>query len=457
MDLASVILAAGYGTRMKSKLPKVLHSIAGRTLVEWSINAVAGVSNQSPVVVIGHGGEQVQALLGNTVAYAVQSELLGTGHAVMQAQPHLEGKADAVLVVYADMPLLQEATLHQLVTLFEENRKREDLAIAMLTVERVDPQGFGRVVRDDQGHVRAIVEEADCTPSQRKIQELNTGIYCFDADWLWANLSRIPLSAKGEYYLTDLIHIATEQGRRVLTAPAPLEEVYGVNTRSHLATAASVLYQRIAERHMLAGVTLIDPRSTFIDADVEIGQDTVIMPGCVIQGETRIGQDCVIGPHSTIVDSILGDGCRVVYSMVENARMDAGSEIGPFGHLRKGAHLGEGVHMGNFGEVKNSYLGPGTKMGHFSYVGDAEIGADVNIGAGTITCNYDGANKHRTVIEDGVFIGSDTMLVAPVHLGRGARTGAGSVVTHNVAPDTLVLGVPARPKPQVNAEDEPPV
>ena len=445
MRLATVILAAGYGTRMKSKLPKVLHPLAGRALVEWSVEAVEGISHGLPLVVIGHGGEQVKELLGSRVRYAVQEERLGTGHAVLQAREQLQGTADAVLVIYADMPLLQEATLRHFVDVFAENWKQGNLAMAMLTVEREDPQGFGRVVRNQAGEVQAIVEEVDCTPEQRQIRELNSGIYCFDAAWLWANLPNVPLSPKGEYYLTDLAGMAVEQGLRVVAAPAPLEDVYGINTRGHLAVAGEVLRRRIAERHMAAGVTIVDPSATYIDAQVTIGPDTVILPGTLLQGSTQIGEDCVIGPHSQIRDSRIGNGCRVIQSVVEQARMEDGSEIGPFGHLRSGAHLGPGVHMGNFGEVKNSYLGPGTKMGHFSYVGDATIGANVNIGAGVITCNYDGARKHPTVIEDGVFLGSDTMLVAPVRLGQGARTGAGSVVTRDVEPGELVYGVPARP------------
>ncbi len=454
MKLATVILAAGYGTRMKSKLPKVLHPLAGRALVEWSVDAVKGISHGLPLVVIGHGGEQVRALLGPRVRYAVQEERLGTGHAVLQARDQLQGKADAVLVIYADMPLLQEATLRHFVDFFKENREQGDLAMAMLTVEREDPQGFGRVVRNAAGDVQAIVEEVDCTPEQRQIRELNSGIYCFDAAWLWANLPHVPLSAKGEYYLTDLAGMAVQQGRRVVAAQAPLEDVYGVNTRSHLAMAGEVLRRRIAERHMAAGVTIVDPNATYIDAQVTIGPDTVILPGTLLQGATQIGEDCLIGPHSQIRDSQIGNECRVVHSVVEQARMEDGSEIGPFGHLRKGAHLGPGVHMGNFGEVKNSYLGPGTKMGHFSYVGDATIGANVNIGAGVITCNYDGSRKHPTVIEDEVFLGSDTMLVAPVRLGQGARTGAGSVVTRDVATGDLVYGVPARSASRPGQEDE---
>jgi bifunctional UDP-N-acetylglucosamine pyrophosphorylase / glucosamine-1-phosphate N-acetyltransferase len=453
MTTATVILAAGYGTRMKSKLPKVLHPLAGRPLVEWSVAAGQSVSDLPPVVVVGHGQEHVRALLGERVHYAIQQDLLGTGHAVMQAQSLLQGKADRVIVIYADMPLLQATTLQKLMTLFESEAADGDLAIAMLTIQREDAQGFGRIVRNDRAEIRAIVEEVDCTPEQLEIRELNPGIYCFDGDWLWENLLNLAVSSKGEYFLTDMVAKAVDQERRVVSVLAPVEDVYGINNRSHLAQAATVMRRRILERHLLAGVSIIDPSTTYIDDTVHIDKETTILPGSHLEGRTSIGADCVIGPNSRVVDSVIGDGCRIEYSVIEEARMDDGSEIGPFGHLRKGAHLGVGVHMGNFGEVKNSYLGPGTKMGHFSYIGDATVGANVNIGAGTITCNYDGVRKSRTILDDDVFLGSDTLLVAPVHLAAGARTGAGSVVTHDVDEHTLVYGVPARPASgQGNAE-----
>ncbi len=447
MTTTTVILAAGYGTRMKSKLPKVLHPLAGRPLVEWSVMIGESVSDVPPVVVVGHGQEAVRALLGERVSYATQSELLGTGHAVMQASASLQGKADRVIVLYSDMPLLQPATLRKLHDLFTQEAVSGDLAIAMLTIERDDPQGFGRIVRNESGAIQAVVEEVDCTPAQLQIRELNPGIYCFDGDWLWQNLPKLQVSSKGEYFLTDMVALAVGQGQRVISMLAPVEEVYGINSRSHLAQAAAVMRRRILERHMAAGVSIMDPAATYIEDTVQIGQDTVVLPGCHLEGTTQIGEDCQIGPNSRIVDSRIATGCRVEYSLIEEAQMEEGSEIGPFGHLRKGAHLGPGVHMGNFGEVKNSYLGAGTKMGHFSYIGDATVGENVNIGAGTITCNFNGVKKNRTILDDNVFLGSDTLLIAPVHLGHNARTGAGSVVTRDVDEDTLVYGVPARPAP----------
>lgn len=446
MKIATVVLAAGYGTRMKSDLPKMMHPVMGRPMIAWAVNTARAISQVPPVVVVGHKRELIEQLLGAQVRYAIQTDLLGTGHAVMQAADLLRGQADAVTVTYGDMPLLRSETLQKLLDLFAQvrNNDRTSPAIAMLTITRDDPQGFGRVVRNTQGEIQEIVEEATCTPEQKLIRELNPGIYCFDSEWLWQNLDKIPLSAKGEYYLTDMVGIAVSQGRRVVTMAAPLEDVDGINTRVHLANATAVMRQRILEKHMLAGVTIIDPGATYIEDTVTIGPDTTVLPGTMLQGETVIGSHCVIGPSAQIIDCQIADHCRAVYSMLEQARMDPHSEIGPFGHLRKGAHLGEGVHMGNFGEVKNSYLGPGTKMGHFSYIGDAQIEGNVNIGAGTITCNYDGVKKAKTMIGRGAFIGSDTLLVAPVTIGAGATTGAGAVITKDVPAGALVYGIPAR-------------
>jgi len=446
VKVSTVVLAAGYGTRMKSDLPKMLHPVMGRPMIEWAAKTAQAVSQLPPVVVVGHRRELIEQLLGDQVRYAVQPEMLGTGHAVMQAATLLRDQADVVLVTYGDMPLLRSDTLQKLLDLFLQLHASEQAmpAIAMLTLARDDAQGFGRIIRNEQGDIQGIVEEADCTPAQKAIRELNPGIYCFDGAWLWKNLAKIPISAKGEYYLTDMVGIAVAQGRHVATMFAPLEDVDGINTRVHLANATAVMRQRILEKHMLAGVTIVDPGTTYIEDTVTIGTDTTILPGTLLQGSTQIGQHAQIGPHAQIVDCVLGDYCRVIYSVLEQARMDAHSEIGPFGHLRKGAHLAEGVHMGNFGEVKNSYLGPGTKMGHFSYLGDAHVEGNVNIGAGTITCNYDGAHKHKTQIGQGAFIGSDTLLVAPVTIGAGATTGAGAVVTKDVPAGALVYGVPAR-------------
>ncbi len=437
----AVVLAAGKGTRMKSARPKVLHPLLGKPMLAYALEAAQKVTGTPPVVVVGHQAEEVRRALAATGArFVLQDPPLGTGHAVQQAREAV-GSARWVLVTNGDMPLLRAETLGQLVAQQQKHRG----PLTLLTVVADDPRGFGRVVRDAQGFVQAIVEEAEATPEQRAIRELNVGAYCFEAAWLWANLPRVPLSPKGEYYLTDLVALAVEQGYTVqaLTLEDPTEAI-GVNNRVHLAEATRVLQQRINRRWMLAGVTLVDPERTYIEPTVTLGQDTVIWPDTYLLGDTHIGAECEVGPHTYIRDSRVGDRCRIFASVLEQAVVEDEVTVGPYGHLRKGAHLAQGVHLGNFGEVKNAYLGPGTKMGHFSYIGDATIGANVNIGAGTITCNYDGVRKHHTTIEDEVFIGSDTMLVAPLHLGKGARTGAGSVVTKDLPPYTLAVGVPAR-------------
>ncbi|MGC9359984.1 MAG: bifunctional UDP-N-acetylglucosamine diphosphorylase/glucosamine-1-phosphate N-acetyltransferase GlmU [Anaerolineae bacterium] len=451
-NLAAVILAAGQGTRMRSDHPKVLHEVLGRPMVLWSLDAARGAGAERIVLVIGVGADQVRDVVGDVAWYALQEEQLGTGHATLQARDLVQGKSRAVLVLYADMPTLRPETLQALVDV----QRSSDAAVAMLTVHSEDSMGFGRIVRDEAGEPRAIVEEAVASPEVLALTELNCGIYCFDAAFLWEYLPKVEITQpKGEYYLTDMVELAVEAGRRVVAHTIDdVSEVQGINTRAHLARAAGILRGRVNERLMSQGVTLVDPATVYAEPTVLVGRDTVIHPNTHLQGQTVIGEGCEIGPNTLVRDSSIGDNCRVFASVVEKARMERGSEIGPFGHLRKGAHLDEGVHMGNFGEVKNAHLGKGTKMGHFSYVGDAEVGPEANIGAGTVTCNYDGSRKHRTVIGEGAFIGSGTMLVAPVSIGRNARTGAGSVVTRDVPNGTLAYGVPARPRRELEGKDD---
>jgi bifunctional UDP-N-acetylglucosamine pyrophosphorylase/glucosamine-1-phosphate N-acetyltransferase len=441
MIIDAVILAAGKGKRMKSDLPKPLHPLLGKPLISYVLEAAASIVSNPPVIIIGHGGEQIQEFLGDSCRYAVQEELLGTGHALQQAEGMLKAKSDLVLVLYGDMPLIRTATLQAVLAVQAANPG----PLTALTVIATDPRGFGRVKRDAEGRIQAVVEEAQASEEELGIQELNAGIYCFKADWLWPALSKLKLSPRGEYFLTDLVGIAYQEGGTVAGVQAEdPEELIGVNNQLHLAEAGTALRRRINRDWMLSGVALIDPETCYIDSSVKIGKDTTILPHTYLEGETEIGSDCVLGPGTRIVDSRIGNGCEIEFSVIEGSLVEDGVDVGPFSHLRKGSHLGPGVHVGNFGEIKESSLGKGSKMGHFSYLGNAQVGENVNIGAGTITCNYDGQKKNQTVIEDGAFIGSDSMLVAPVKIGTNATTGAGSVVTKDVPPDTKVVGVPAR-------------
>lgn len=441
MELSTLILAAGQGTRMKSSMPKVLHKLLGEPIAWYSLQAARKLNPHKPVMVIGFGAEQVQQVFGDQAEYVLQEQLLGTGHAVMQAERLLRGKSDLLLVIYGDMPLLTGETLNGLVVKAESNND----PITMLTVTTDEPRGFGRILRGANGQVVGIVEEAQATPKQLQIHELNPGVYCFRTSWLWPALRRITRSPKGEYYLTDLVGLAVADGYQVqsLSVTDPTE-VIGINTRLHLAQAESLMRKRINDQWMLSGVTMIDPGSTYIEPKVTLGPDTILWPGTYLRGDTQLGSGCVIGPNTIISDTHIGENCTVLASVLECSTLEDHVEMGPYCHLRKGSYLSTGVHMGNFGEVKNSTLGPGTKMGHFSYMGDAQVGADVNIGAGTITCNFDGSQKFATEIGEGAFIGSDSMLVAPVKIGAGAKTGAGAVVTRDIPPHSLAVGVPAR-------------
>jgi bifunctional UDP-N-acetylglucosamine pyrophosphorylase/glucosamine-1-phosphate N-acetyltransferase len=439
--MASIILADGKSIRMKSSLPKVLHPLGGKNLLEYSIDTLTQVNNLKPIVVVGYESELVQKAIGERAQFVIQEPQLGTAHAVFQTKPLLGGKVDTLLVSYADMPLL---TLDTYKSLLETHQKYQPV-MTLLTLQSAQTRGFGRLIRDERGNPAAIVEEAVATPQQLAIQELNVGVYCFNANWLWDALPRVPISPKGEYFLTDLLAIALSDGKSIQTVNLlDPDEAIGINNRVHLAEAEAVVRKRINTYWMLEGITILDPATTYIESPVTIGQDSIILPNTYLKGNTAIGEGCQIGPNTILSDTQIGSNCKIIYSVLEKAIVESRVDIGPFAHLRKGAHLAEGVHMGNFGEIKNSYLGPGTKMGHFSYLGDANIGNEVNIGAGTITCNFDGVKKNPTEIGDRVFIGSDTMLVAPVKLGEGSRTGAGAVVTKDIPDYSLAVGVPAR-------------
>jgi bifunctional UDP-N-acetylglucosamine pyrophosphorylase / glucosamine-1-phosphate N-acetyltransferase len=441
MEINTIILAAGKGTRMKTDTPKVLHPLLGRPMLQYSLDAVKEITHHKPVVVVGYGADKIEQRIGAEARFVIQEPQLGTAHAVQATSEILKDEPGIILVILADMPLLSPTLLQRVV----DTHIEKPGPVTMLTIIADDPRGFGRVVRGADGAVQAIIEEAQAAPEILNIQELNASVYCFSSEWLWQALERIQLSPKGEYYLTDLIEIAVSDGYSIKSVLLEEQELaIGINTRVHLAEAEALLRQKINQTWMLEGVTMIDPDRTYIEYGVTIGKDTVIYPNTYLQGNTIIGESCTIGPNSIIRDVKIGKSCKIFSSVLENAIVENNVDIGPFGHLRKGAHLADNVHMGNFGEVKNSYLGLGTKMGHFSYLGDAQIAENVNIGAGTITCNYDGEKKHPTIIGSDVFIGSDTMLVAPVKLGNGARTGAGSVVTRDVPDNTLFVGVPAK-------------
>ncbi len=454
MKTASIVLAAGHGKRMQSALPKVLHPLLGKPLILHAVEPVSQLSDLPPIVVVGVGAEEVKRVLsdamGGRVEFVLQADQLGTGHAVQQAQPSLQGRAERVTVTFGDMPLVSEETLRAVLALHEQSHAVVTLASVVGDV----PRGFGRVIRDAEGKVQAIVEEAVATPEQLKVREYNISTWCFDADWLWQSLAKIQASPKGEYYITDLVAIAIAEGLTVeaLQLEDPAEGL-GINTRVDLADCEAALRQRVNRKLMLAGVTFLDSATTVVETGVVIGKDTVLHGGTNLRGKTTIGENCEIGPNTSLFDTTVGDHTTISYSVAEGAKIGSHVGMGPFCHLRKGAVLCDHVHMGNFGEVKDSTLNEGTKMGHFSYIGNAKIGKNVNIGAGTITCNYDGVHKHPTEIGEDTFIGSDTMLVAPVKIGNRSKTGAGSVVTHDVPDDTVVYGVPARPKPRKESSD----
>ena len=443
MKLAAVILAAGQGTRMKTKLAKVLHPVVGKPMVLYALETVKGVQPNAPtILVVGHGAEQVRAAVGARALFVEQRAQLGTGHAVLQAREVLRGKSDAVFVSYADMPLMRVETLKKLADLHVSSRA----TITMLTLVSDDSMAFGRVLRDANNHVLGVVEERDATPEQLAIRELNCGVYCFDADWLWDHVTQLkPMGKNNEYYLTDLVAMAVKENRALEAVVLhDASEMLGINTRVQLAQAEKIMRERINAALMLSGVTLIDPATTYIETNVVVGEDTVIEPNTHLRGKTRVGANCRIGPNAIIRDSQIGDECEIVASDITGAVIEERVHIGPFSRLRPGAHIAREVYIGNYGEVKNSFVGERSHIGHFSYIGDAELGKHVNIGAGTITCNYDGKQKNRTVIGDDAFIGSDTMLIAPVTIGARARTGAGAVVNKDIPPDSLAVGMPAR-------------
>ena len=446
---AALILAAGKGTRMKSGLVKVLHELAGRPMLGWPLAAAREAGAARIVLVAGHQADQVQAVCAaeSGISIALQEEQLGTGHAVSCALPQLEGLSGSVLILCGDTPLLTGATLQRLAAEHEAS----GAAVTVLTAQLDRPFGYGRIIRDTEGRVRRIVEQKDATPEEQAVTEINSGIYCMDSAFLRAHIGRLGSeNAQNEYYLTDLVGIAVAEhaGAAAVLADDP-DEIMGVNDRLQLAQAGKVLRQRINRQLMLGGVTLIDPEQTYIDATVQVGSDTVIWPGCALRGATSIGSGCDLESNVQVTDCAIADRVHLkAGSVLSGAQVAEEVSIGPMAHLRPGSVLQAQVKIGNFAETKKVVMGVGSKASHLTYLGDAEIGSEVNIGCGTITCNYDGKNKHRTVIGDGVFVGSDVQLVAPVTIGANSLIAAGTTVTQDVPPDSLAI---AR-TPQVNKQ-----
>jgi bifunctional UDP-N-acetylglucosamine pyrophosphorylase/glucosamine-1-phosphate N-acetyltransferase len=436
--LTAVILAAGEGVRMRSRRPKVLHELCGRRLIDYPIETAAALGARLVVVIGRDAGPVAEAVKGvSDAALVEQPERLGTGHALLQARGACPEDAGVILVLPGDMPLLSEATLGRLVA----HHRQTGAAATMLTAELADPTGYGRVVRE-HGRPVAIVEHCDATPAQRAIREVGTSTYCFDARHLWPALARVtPRNQQGEYYLTDVIAILGQAGCAVeAVAVDDPREGLGINDRRQLAELTAVMRRRILDRLMLGGVTVLDPASTYVDATVEVGADTVLHPGAILAGRTAIGVECVVGAGSHVSGSRIGDRVTLLpYCVLSEATVEAGAVLGPFCHLRPLSHVGPGAKIGNFVELKKARIGRGAKVPHLSYVGDATLGAGVNFGAGAITCNYDGVTKHETVVEEGAFIGTNSSLVAPITVGEGAYVGAGSVITRDVPAGALAV------------------
>jgi bifunctional UDP-N-acetylglucosamine pyrophosphorylase / glucosamine-1-phosphate N-acetyltransferase len=433
----AVILAAGQGTRMKSKLYKVLHPVCGKPMVQHVVDQISSLHMKQMVAVVGHGAEKVQEQLGDHIQYVLQEEQLGTAHAVMQAEEVLADEDGVTLVVCGDTPLITSETMEKLIAEHESLGAKATI----LTAQPEDPTGYGRIIRNSEGTVERNVEHKDATEEERKVTEINTGTYCFDNKALFDALKKVNNdNVQGEYYLPDVIEILKNAGEVVAAYQTiDFNETLGVNDRVALSRAESLMKKRINERHMRNGVTLIDPEQTYISDDAEIGSDTVIYPGTVILGSTKIGEENIIGPQSEIKDSVIGNGNTIRQSVLHDSEIGDETAIGPFAHIRPKSVLENNVKIGNFVEVKKSVMGTGSKASHLSYIGDAEIGKDVNLGCGSITVNYDGKNKFLTKVEDGAFIGCNSNLVAPVTVGKNAYVAAGSTITNDVPAESLSI------------------
>ena len=441
-SLCVLILAAGRGKRMQSRRVKLLHFLGGRSMLLYVVEAVTGLNARKVLLVVGNQQDEVrtsvEAAFKRKVRYVVQKQQLGTGHAVGEARKELAGIRGDVLILNGDLPTLRKETLQQFVKFHREN----GALVSLLTTVAKNPAGYGRVIRNYIGDVARIVEDSDTTPEEAKIREINSGIYLVDIQELYQALEQITSSNRqGEYYLTDIVEILRREGKRVAALQhRDRKEILGVNNRVELAEAQKILRLRKARLLMLKGVTLVNPEATYVDHDVRVGRDTIIYPGTVLDARTSIGEECTIGISCHISNSTIGSGVQVLdYCRIQDSRIHRNARVGPFAHLRPESVLQEGARVGNFVETKKSTLGKGSKANHLSYLGDSKIGKDVNIGAGTITCNFDGVNKHRTQIDDNVFIGSDTQLVAPVRIRRGAYIGAGSTITEEVPANALAI------------------
>lgn len=443
----AVILAAGQGTRMKSKLYKVLHLVCGKPMVQHVIDNVSKLQLEKIITIVGHGAEKVKSVLGDQSLYAFQEEQLGTAHAVMQAASFLKDQDGTTIVVCGDTPLITAETFAKLL----EHHKKTNAKATILTAEADDPSGYGRIVRNKEGLVEKIVEHKDASESERLIKEINTGTYCFDNAALFEALKLVTNdNAQGEYYLPDVIEILKEKGETVSAYRTDsFEETIGINDRVALSRAEFVMKKRINQFHMQNGVTIVDPNNTYISAEAVIGNDTIVYPGTMITGETVIGEGCEIGPNSEIKNCKIGDETSIRHSVVHDSNIGSKVNIGPFAHIRPSTMIEDGVRIGNFVEIKKSTIGKESKASHLSYIGDAEVGAHVNIGCGSITVNYDGKNKYLTKIEDRAFIGCNSNLVAPVTIGEGAYVAAGSTITDDVPGKALSI---ARAR-QVNKEN----
>lgn len=436
-NIFAVILAAGQGTRMKSKLYKVLHPVCGKPMVQHVVDHIQTLDVKRIVTVVGHGAEMVKQQLGDKSEYVLQAEQLGTAHAVQQAEAILSSEEGTTLVVCGDTPLIRPETMQ---ALFEHHQAKKAKA-TILTAIAENPTGYGRILRGDNGQVEQIVEQKDASAEQQLVKEINTGTYCFDNKALFETLKLVKNdNAQGEYYLPDVIEILQKQSEIVEAyVTGDFEETLGVNDRVALSQAEALMRTRINEKHMRNGVTIINPEATYISAEAMIGRDTVIQPGSMIEGTTVIGEDCIIGPNTQIIDSRIGDRTAVHSSVVRESAVAEDTAIGPFANIRPLSDIGSHVKIGNFVEVKKSKLGNDTKVSHLSYIGDAEIGSNVNVGCGSITVNYDGKNKFQTIIEDDVFVGCNTNLVAPVKVGKGSFIAAGSTITKEVPEDALAI------------------